>query len=245
MGSGGRPVTAINCSKASAQQLSPRHPEASAVLLALLSSLVGGTLESTTKKLISKRPRSTKDDTDHTSSVKISRLPSISESGSSSFTNIIARKESPWEIYEKVLDLDLNGSVTVAQRKARHSGLVAVRAFPVAAAENALYMHGRVRHANIVEALDAFTTETSLFIVLEHMPISLDQIVQCVKYPTERQLAAMCIISDPTIWDLGLKANEAIEVLDTVIFSSSSVVVWTLCFWGLYICMLFLPITSL
>ncbi|KFZ00650.1 hypothetical protein V500_00981 [Pseudogymnoascus sp. VKM F-4518 (FW-2643)] len=192
MSSGNR-HTQIDCLKASAQQLSPQHPEASAVLLALLSSLVGSTLESTTKKLISKRSRSPKDDTNHTSSVKIPRLSSISESGTSSFTNIIPRKESPWKIYEKVLNLDLNGSVTVAQRKARHSVLVAVRAFPVAAAEKALYMHVRVRHANIVEVLDAFTTETSFFIVLEHMPFSLDQIVQCAKYPTERQLAAILI----------------------------------------------------
>ncbi|KAL5344938.1 hypothetical protein ACLOAV_009891 [Pseudogymnoascus australis] len=157
--------------------LSSQHPEASAVLLALLSSIVGGTLESNTKNLISKRSRSPKDDTDHTSSVKIPRLPSIIESGTSSFTNIIARKESPWEIYEKILDLDLNGFVTVAQRKARHSGLVAVRAFRVADAEKTLYMHRRVQHANIVEALDAFTTETSFFIILEHMPFSLDQII--------------------------------------------------------------------
>ena len=183
--------TRIDFLKASAQLLPAQHPEASAVLPALSSSLVGDTPESASKKLISKRSRSPKDDTDHTSSVKISKLPSISESKPSSFTNIIARKESPWDFYEKVLGLDLNGSVTVAQRKARHSGFVAVRAFPVAAAEKTLYMHGRVRHANIVEALDAFTTETSFFIVLEHMPLSIDQIVQCAKYPTEKQLAAI------------------------------------------------------
>lgn len=184
--------TRIDFSKASAQLLPTQHPEASAVL-PVSSSLVGDTPESANKKLISKRSRSPKDDTDHTSSAKISKLPSISESKPSSFTNIMARKESPWEVYEKLLDLDLNGFVTVAQRKARHSGLVAVRAFPIAAAEKALYMHGRVRHANIVEVLDAFITETSFFIVLEHMPFSLDQIVQCAKYPTERQLAAILL----------------------------------------------------
>ncbi|KFY99856.1 hypothetical protein V500_01248 [Pseudogymnoascus sp. VKM F-4518 (FW-2643)] len=104
------------------------------------------------------------------------KIDIISESKTSSSTNIIARKESPWEIYEKVLNLDLNGFVTVAQRKARHSGFVAVRAFPVAAAKKTLYMHRRVQHANIVEALGAFTTETLFFIVLKHMPFSLDQI---------------------------------------------------------------------
>ena len=191
--SSSRPLTQINFLEPSAQQLSHQHLEASAELPALSSSPVGRTSESATKKLSSKRNHSPKHDTDHKGIVKIPRLPSISESGTSSFTNIIARKESPWEIYEKVLDLDLNGSVTVAQGKARLSGLVAVRAFPVAAAEKALYMHGRVRHVNIVEALDAFTTETSFYIVLEHMPISLDQIVQSAKYPTEGQLGAILI----------------------------------------------------
>ncbi|KFY86466.1 hypothetical protein V500_07612 [Pseudogymnoascus sp. VKM F-4518 (FW-2643)] len=157
-----------------AQLLSTQHPEASAVLPTLLSSLVGDTLESANKTLISKRSRSPKD---VASSVKISKLPRISEFKPSSFTDIIARKESPWGIYEKVLDLNLNGFVTVAQRKARHSGLVAVRAFPVAAIEKTLYMYKRVQHANIVKALYAFTTKTSFFIVLEHMPFSLDQIV--------------------------------------------------------------------
>jgi hypothetical protein len=125
MSSGNR-HTQINFLKASAEKLSPQHPEASAVLPALLSSLVGGTLESTTKKLISKRSRSPTDDTDHTRSVKIPRLPSISESGTSSFTNIIARHESPWETYKKHFNLDLNGPVTVAQGKA---GLVPRRRF--------------------------------------------------------------------------------------------------------------------
>lgn len=193
MSSGDRPLTQINFSEVSAQQLSPQHLEASAEQPTLSRSLVGGTPQSATKKLSSKRHRSPKDETDHTGSVKIPRLPRISESGISSFTNIIARKESPWEIYQEVFDLDLNGPVTVAKGKARHSELVAVRAFPVAAAEKALYMHGRVRHANIVEALDAFTTETSFYIVLEHMPISLDQIVESAKYPTEGQLAAILV----------------------------------------------------
>ncbi|KFZ16912.1 hypothetical protein V501_02011 [Pseudogymnoascus sp. VKM F-4519 (FW-2642)] len=174
----------------SAQQLSPRRFEASAEPPALFRSPVSDTPESATRKLISTRSRFPKNDTEETSSVEISRLTSICESGIA-FRDIIARKISLWEIYEKVINLDLNGPVTVAQGKARHAGLVAVRAFPFAAAKKALYMHGRVRHPNIVEALDAFTTETSLYIVLEHMPISLYQIVESAKYPTEPELAAI------------------------------------------------------
>ena len=167
-------------------QLSRQIPEASAVLPTLSSSLVGDTPESASKKLVSKRSCSPKDDTEYASSGKIAKLPSISESKPSSFTN--ARNESPWEIYKKHFDLDLNGPVTVAQGK---TGLVAVRTFTVAGAEKALYMHGQVRHSNIVEAIEAFTTETSFYIVLEYMPISLYQIVESAKYPTESELAAI------------------------------------------------------
>ncbi|ELR03574.1 hypothetical protein GMDG_06232 [Pseudogymnoascus destructans 20631-21] len=154
--SSGKRGTKIDMLAGSAQLLPTQHPEASATLPALSSSPVGDTPESASKK--PKRSRSPKDDTDHTSSVKISKPPSISESKPSPFT---ARKASPWEIYKKHFDLDLNGPVTVPQGKA---GLVAVRTFTVAAAEKALYMHGRVRHPNIVKALEAFTTETSFYI---------------------------------------------------------------------------------
>ncbi|KAH7330032.1 kinase-like domain-containing protein [Rhexocercosporidium sp. MPI-PUGE-AT-0058] len=102
------------------------------------------------------------------------------------------RMGSPWDWYRKVLDVEhLDNSITVAERKAPHSGLVAIKLFPSAAAEKALERHQRVTHENIVDVLDAFTTETSLYIVLEHLPISLSQIVEGVKYPNEWQLAAI------------------------------------------------------
>jgi serine/threonine protein kinase len=101
------------------------------------------------------------------------------------------RMGSPWDWYREVLDLDLNGPVTVAERKAPQYGLVAIKVFPSTAAEKALERHQRVKHENIVALLDAFTTDTSLYIVLEHSPISLEQIVGGAKYPTEWQLAAI------------------------------------------------------
>jgi hypothetical protein len=130
-------------------------------------------------------------DGSHTTDAGVSKLPKIHESEAKAPRDFRTRKGSPWEIYERVFDLNLNGPVTVAQRKAPLSGLVAVRAFPVKAAEKVLYMCHRVRHDNIVEVLDAFTTEKAFYIVTEHMPISLEQVVDSTKYPTERQLAAI------------------------------------------------------
>jgi hypothetical protein len=79
----------------------------------------------------------------------------------------------------------------MVQRKMPLSGLIAVRAFPVVATKKALYMHRRVQHTNIIKALNAFTTKTSFYIVLKHLPISLKQIVEGAKYPMELQLAAI------------------------------------------------------
>lgn len=99
---------------------------------------------------------------------------------------------SPWDGYRKVLDVEhLDNSITVAERKAPHSGLVAIKAFPSATAEKALERHQRAKHEKIVDVLDAFTTDTFLYIVLEHLPISLLQIVEGAKYPNELQLAAI------------------------------------------------------
>lgn len=102
------------------------------------------------------------------------------------------RMGSPWDSYTKVLNVEhLDNSITVAERTAPHSGLVAIKVFPSAVAEKALERHQRVTHENIVDVLDAFTTDTSLYIVLEHLPISLLQIVEGAKYPSELQLAAI------------------------------------------------------
>ena len=102
-----------------------------------------------------------------------------------------AARESPWTRYEKIYDLELGGPVEVAVRKAPPIELVHVRAFSKPAAEKTLHMFRHIRHRNIVAALDAFTTDDGLYVVLEYMPISLEQIVKSPAYPDERQLAAI------------------------------------------------------
>ncbi|KAH7305373.1 kinase-like domain-containing protein [Rhexocercosporidium sp. MPI-PUGE-AT-0058] len=99
--------------------------------------------------------------------------------------------ESPWKTYEKIYDVELGGLVAVAVRKAGPVELVHVRAFETQAATKTLYVYRQLQHQNIVTALEAFTTDDSLYIVVEHMPISLEQIVRSPAYPNERQLAAI------------------------------------------------------
>ncbi|KAH6672611.1 kinase-like domain-containing protein [Halenospora varia] len=145
-------------------------------------------LESAVIKSSKKRYRSLEEKEDPVANAKIAKLQ---EPGIDAPRDLKARKESPWGSYTEVLNLNLNGPITVAERKSPHSGLVAIKVFPSTAAEKALYRHQHIKHDKIVTVLDAFTTETSLYIVLEHLPISLRQVVEGAKYPTERQLAAM------------------------------------------------------
>jgi serine/threonine protein kinase len=99
--------------------------------------------------------------------------------------------ESPWEKYEKIYNVELGGPVEVAVRKAPPVELVHVRAFATQAAAKMLHVYRQLQHRNIVTALEAFTTDNGLYIVLEHMPLSLERIVRSPAYPDERQLAAI------------------------------------------------------
>lgn len=102
-----------------------------------------------------------------------------------------ARSGSPWEHYEECYELQLNTPVTVALQKSAPSKLVSIRRFSRPTYEKDLYMFQQVQHESFVAALEAFTTGEHLYIVLEHMPITLDHIVKSPPYPSETQLVAI------------------------------------------------------
>ena len=79
----------------------------------------------------------------------------------------------------------------MAVRKAPPVELVYVRAFATQAAAKTLHLFRQLQHRNIVAALEAFTTDNGLYIVLEYMPLTLERIVKSPAYPDERQLAAI------------------------------------------------------
>jgi hypothetical protein len=189
MSSQTRPHTIVNFLEAQAGATSHPVPESSDKQPRRSNhSSFSTPLESPTSKSSKRRRRSPEDNELPISNVE---LVGPKQTGISGRTTLKTRNESPWESCEKILDLNLDGTVTVAQRRAPHAGLVAIRVFRSADAEKALYRHQHVKHDHIVSVLDAFTTEASLYIVLEHLPISLEQIVEGAKYPTELQLAAI------------------------------------------------------
>jgi hypothetical protein len=120
---------------------------------------------------------------------------------------ITRKAESPWRSYEEIYQLRLGvgldgvglDRVIVAQRRSPPFNLVTVRRFVGPAVEDKFHMLQRIQHArapslrgnaNFVSALGAFEVEKSLYVVFEHMPISLHYIAGN-PYINELRLAAI------------------------------------------------------
>lgn len=93
--------------------------------------------------------------------------------------------------YEKWYDLQLKSPVTVAVQKAPLTKLVSIRTFTKQNAEKALYTYQHIQHKDFVAALEVFLADEYLYVVLEHMPISLEHVVKTPRYPTALELAAI------------------------------------------------------
>ena len=55
--------------------------------------------------------------------------------------------------------------------------LVVIRKFSEPRAEKTLYMFQQIQHNNFIAALGVFVTEETCYVVLEHLPICLGQMV--------------------------------------------------------------------
>jgi hypothetical protein len=135
------------------------------------------------------------------------KMPRTDDLGRSGDSLLRTRWGSPWEKYEKAYDLELGGPVVGAVQKASPVQLVHVRAFPQRA-DTTLSMIRRIQHNNVFAALDVFMTDEILYIVFEHMPLSLDQLVGCPAYPNEEQLAAVVGQVSSTRLGVGLYSND-------------------------------------
>jgi hypothetical protein len=144
-----------------------------------------------TNKSNRKRARSPQGDTvDTTDGLRPPKLSTIAESGIRAH-ELSIKRESPWDSYERVYDRELGGPVTVATRNTPPSKLVIIRQFPGPSAEKTLYMFRQIQHNNFIAALGVFMTQETFYVVLEHLPVSLEQMVNSPAYPNELQLAAM------------------------------------------------------
>ncbi|KAH8655586.1 hypothetical protein BX600DRAFT_440095 [Xylariales sp. PMI_506] len=97
----------------------------------------------------------------------------------------------PWGAYEIAFQRqDLGGNVELAVEKAS-ARFVNIRVFPSEAAEETLYWIRQIRNESFVTALETFTTNDFLYIVLEEMQITLSRVISCSRYPTQHQLGAI------------------------------------------------------
>lgn len=112
------------------------------------------------------------------------------ESLSKGVASVSVTKDSPWSQYERGYELELDDIVTVAVRRSPLHGKVAVKELRGQDRARKLAMIRSIRHARFVDLLAAFESGDTLYVVLEHIFVSLTQVIHCAAYPTERQLAA-------------------------------------------------------
>jgi hypothetical protein len=86
--------------------------------------------------------------------------------------------ESPWRSYEKTYELRLGVDVriTVAEQKDFPYAEVSVRHFSGPGVEDRLHKLQQIRHTNLVSVLKIFRAKETIYVVYEHMPVSLHHI---------------------------------------------------------------------
>ena len=106
------------------------------------------------------------------------RLVEAVDSGVRAHEYIMTKDGSPWRSYERIyqLRLGVGDRVTVAERKSPPFNVVTVRSLSGPRVEDKLRILQQIQHTNFVSAFDAFKFEQSLYVVFEHMPISLQHI---------------------------------------------------------------------
>lgn len=110
------------------------------------------------------------------------------------------KEESPWRSYDEDYNLRVNGLVTVAKKKRPNSKVakgrpasevVAVRKLSGSSRNASLSMLLQVQEEYFVRCTDAYEFGAELYVVLEHMPISLVQVVAAPAHLKEAHVASI------------------------------------------------------
>ena len=114
-------------------------------------------------------------------------------------TSFKAKEESPWRSYDEGYDLRVGGLVTVAKKKrqvsqmaeSRPASEVAIRKLSGSSRNNNLSTLLRVQGEYFVKCIEAYEFGADLYVVLEHMPISLVQVIAAPVHLRETHVAAI------------------------------------------------------
>lgn len=118
-------------------------------------------------------------------------LPKAVDTGVRPGKYVRTKNESPWQSFQKVYELKLDGFIVVAIRKSPSCELVTVKSFVGSDSDKKVKRLQQTQHQNFVSFLEAFHSEGSVYVVLDYVPISLAHLVTSPAYPTESQLAAI------------------------------------------------------
>ncbi len=127
-------------------------------------------------------------------------LPASNKPGLWQDVSFRVKDESPWRTYGEGYDLRVGGLVTVAKKKrpgskmaesGPASAVVAIRKLSGSSRNANLSTLLRVQEEYFVKCTEAYEFGADLYVVLEHMPISLVQVVAAPVHPRETHVAAI------------------------------------------------------
>jgi len=101
------------------------------------------------------------------------------------------KNESSWKSYKKIFQLKLDHFITVVVQKEFLRKRVVVKSFSRSDSHEKLYMLHHIQHDNFVAVLKSFSFERFFYVILEHMNISLVQIVASSLYFDEQELTVI------------------------------------------------------
>ena len=105
--------------------------------------------------------------------------------------SIAVHKMSPWTKYKKIITLlDLAGEVIVSRKKGTLE-MVGVKSVDKDTEKETLQWLRKLQHPNTVTALEAFSTESVLYVVYEEMHLPLENIVRSTAFPSSKEIATI------------------------------------------------------
>ncbi len=101
------------------------------------------------------------------------------------------KNESSWKSYKKIFQLKLDRFITVVVQKELLHKHVIMKSFLKSDSHEKLHMLHHIQHDNFVVVLESFSFEKFFYVILEHMNISLVQIIASSLYFDEQELTVI------------------------------------------------------
>ena len=117
---------------------------------------------------------------------------------------------SPWTRYEVRYKIDLNGMVTVVERKGNLTQLVTVRQTFKTDLDRKVRLLNQLRgHRSFVACIELFLSDSIVHIVGEFMDLTLLHVLGARGFPTEKQVAAIAGQGSASLFDFASLLNVA------------------------------------